>query len=82
MASAVYKFKGLEVGIGTANTVSNTTLIRITNGGSSAVLTVANTTATYANVTLVANEVMIVEKASTDTVAGSGMRAVPVAYRN
>ena len=81
--SAVYKFKGTEISIASANTVgTNTNLVRITNGGSSAVLTIANTTATYANVTLVASEVIVVEKATTDTVQGSGMRAVQVAYRN
>ena len=80
--AAVYKFKGTEVAITSANTVGNNVLIRVTNGAAAAVLTLANTTATYANVTLVANEVIVVEKAVTDTLAGSGMKAVAVAYRN
>ena len=80
--AAVYRFKGTEISIASANTVSSSNLVRITNGASSAVLTIANTTATYANVTLVASEVIVVEKAVTDTVQGSGMRAVQVAYRN
>lgn len=80
--AAVYKFKGTEVAITSANTVGNNVLIRVTNGAAAAVLTIANTTATYANVTLVANEVIVVEKAVTDTLAGSGMKAVAVAYRN
>ena len=80
--AAVYKFKGTEVPITSANTVGGSVLVRVTNGGSVAVLNVANTTATYANVTLVASEVIVVEKATTDTVTGSGMRAVPIAYRN
>ena len=80
--TAVNKFKGTEISISSANTVGNNVLIRVTNGAAAAVLTIANTTATYANVTLVASEVLVVEKATTDTLAGSGMRAVAVAYRN
>lgn len=80
--AAVYKFKGTEVAITSANTVGNNVLIRVTNGAAAAVLTLANTTATYANVTLVANEVLVVEKSTTDTLTGSGMKAVAVAYRN
>lgn len=80
--AAVYKFKGTEVAITSANTVGNNVLIRVTNGAATAVLTVANTTATYANVTLTASEVIVVEKATTDTLQGTGMRAVAVAYRN
>jgi len=80
--SAVFKFKGTEVSIATANTVGNNVLIRVTNGATAAVLTIANTTGTYANATLAASEVITVEKATTDTLQGAGMRAVAVAYRN
>jgi hypothetical protein len=82
--SAVYRITGTEIGLsGTGNTVSLSKLVRITNANNSlTVLTVANTTATYANVTLGPYEAITVEKATTDTVAGVNLRAVVVAYRN
>lgn len=79
--AAVYKLKGLQISIGSANTVANSNLVRVFCS-SSGVLTIANTTATYANVTLATNESMVVEKAATDTLAGTSMVAVPVAFRN
>ncbi|CAB5221135.1 hypothetical protein UFOVP245_79 [uncultured Caudovirales phage] len=79
--SAVVKLTGIQVSIGSANTVANCNLARV-YCSSSGVLTLANTTATYANVTLATGESMVIEKAPTDTLAGSGMVAVPVAYRN
>lgn len=80
--SAVFKFLGTEVSLTANNSVGNNVLIRVTNGASAAVLTIANTTATVANVTLAASEVITVEKATTHTLQGTGMRAVAVAYRN
>ena len=80
--SAVFKFLGTEVSLTANNSVGNNVLIRVTNGASAAVLTIANTTTTVANVTLAASEVITVEKATTHTLQGTGMRAVAVAYRN
>lgn len=80
--TAVYKFKGTEISISSANTVANSVLVRVTGSNANGVLTIANTTATVANVTLLPNEVIVVEKATTETVQGTNMRAVPVAYRN
>ena len=79
--SAVYKLLGLQVSIASANTVASTNLARV-YCSASGVLTVANTTATYANVTLATGESMVIEKATTDTLTGASMVAVPVAYRN
>ena len=82
--STVYKFLGTEVSISSANTVNSSKLVRVINTTNAvAVLAVANSTATYANTTLAPYEAVIVEKANTaDTVAGSGLRAVQIAYRN
>ena len=79
--AVVYKFKGLQISISSANTVGNSNLARV-YCSSSGVLTIANTTSTYANVTLATGESIIVEKATTDTLAGTSMVAVPIAYRN
>jgi len=81
--SAVYKIANAEISIASANTVYSSKLIRVTNTTSGiTVLQIANTTANTANVTLTSYEVITIEKATTDTVAGTGLRAVPVAYRN
>ena len=81
--SAVYKIANAEISIASANTVYSSKLIRVTNTTSGiTVLQIANTTANTANVTLTSYEVITLEKATTDTVAGTGLRAVPVAYRN
>jgi len=80
---AVYKFLGTELAISSANTVSSAKVVRVVNtSGSVTVLTVANTSGTYGNTTIAPNEVIIVEKATTDTVAGANLRAAPIAYRN
>jgi hypothetical protein len=81
--SAVYKFLGTEIAITSANNVSSAKLVRIVNTTNAiTVLTVANTTATYGNTTVAPNEVLTLEKAPTDTVAGASLRAAPIAYRN
>lgn len=89
--SAVYKFLsvsantdyGLEISLTTANTVYGSKLVRVTNANNTlTVLTIANTTATYANVTLTPYEAVNVEKATTDTLSGTNLRAVQIAYRN
>mgnify|MGYP006269652659 CR=1 FL=1 len=80
--SAVYRLIGTEISIATANTVSNSKLVRIVNtSGSATVLTLTNS-GVYANTTVGANEILTIEKAPTDTVAGTNLRATPIAYRN
>jgi hypothetical protein len=81
--SAVYKFLGTEVSLSTANTVGANKLVRVFNSNNSVtILTIANTTATYANTTLAAYESMTVAKDTTDTLFGVNLRATAVAYRN
>jgi hypothetical protein len=80
--SVIYKFLGTEISIGSANTVANSKLVRVTGDSANQVLTIANTTATYANVTILAGEILVIEKATTDTLQGTNLKAVPVAYRN
>lgn len=79
---SVYKFLGTQVSISTANTVGNSPLVRVFCSSSNVLtLAYANGT-TYANTTLATGESIVVEKATTDTVAGSSMLAAPIAYRN
>jgi hypothetical protein len=81
--SAVYKFIGTEISISSANSVGLNKLVRVTNVANSlTVLSVANTTVTLANVSLIPYESITVVKETTDTVAGANLRAVAVAYRN
>lgn len=81
--SAVYKFLGPEISIASANTVSLSKVVRITNTNNAlAVLQLTSGGANTANTTLAPYEVLIVEKSTTEAVAGSGLRAAPIAYRN
>jgi hypothetical protein len=81
--SSVYKFIGQEIAITSANTVSLSKVLRITNTTNAiTVLQLTNGSANTANTTLVPYETLIVEKNTTDTVAGAGLRAAPIAYRN
>lgn len=82
----VIKLLGTEIDIGsTANTVGSSKLVRIinTSGSSNHVANVAYSNGTvYASITLGKDEVVILEKATTDTVVGPNLKAVAVAYRN
>jgi hypothetical protein len=80
---SVYKLLGQEISISSANTVSLSKIVRVVNTGNAiAVLQLTNGSANTANTTLAPNEVLIVEKTTTDTVAGANLRAAPIAYRN
>jgi hypothetical protein len=81
--SSVYKFIGTELSVSTANTVGANKLVRVTNANNTiTVLAIANTTSTYANVSLTPYESITVAKETSDTVQGVNLRAVAVAYRN
>ena len=81
--SAVYKIIGQEISVSSANTVSLSKLVRVVNTVNTiTVLQLTNGSANTANTTLAPNEVIIIEKATTDTVAGANLRAAPIAYRN
>ena len=87
MVSIIKPLKGTvgEVALTTANTVGNSTLIRVINTGTgTAFLNLANTTAVYANITLLANSVTFVAKDPTDTANGAvaSVRAAAIAFRD
>lgn len=73
----ILKVLGPEVSIGTANTVANSTLVRVVNIDATAVLNIG----TYANVTVTNTECVIIEKSASDTLTGANMFAAPIAYR-
>jgi len=80
--SSIYKLLGNEISISSANTVVNSNLVRVICTTSSVItFAYANGTA-YANTTMATSEVAIFQKNTTDTIAGSNMRATPIAYRN
>lgn len=74
----IIKLIGPEIEIDTANTVSNSTLVRVINTGTAASLNVGPT---Y-SITVGNLETVVVEKKSTDELTGPNMLAVPVAYKN
>ena len=76
---SVIKLTGTEVSIASNNTVNNSTVVRV-YCSSAGVLSIANTTAVYANTTLATGESILIEKPSADYVQGASMRATPVAW--
>lgn len=79
----IIKLKGSEVSIASANNVGLSNLVRVINTGTAAALTLAYANGTaYANCTLAQNESIFIEKGTTDTLTGAGMRGAPIAYRN
>jgi hypothetical protein len=79
----IVKPQGAQVALGTANSVSNATLIYIVNTSTAGVANVAYANGTvYANVTVTNTYPTILQKTNTDLVTGtSTMFAVPVAYK-
>jgi hypothetical protein len=77
----ILKPLGPEVSIATANTVSNSNLVRIINTGAAAVLHLANTGGEYANITVSNLQYIVIQKANADTLTGANMLACPVAYK-
>jgi len=74
---------GPEIAIDTANTVANNVLVRIINTGAASVLHVTTSSGTeYANLTVSNTEAVIISKKVDDKVAGTGMKAVPIAYKH
>lgn len=71
-----------EVALTSNTTVANSTLVRVINTGVAAVLTFANAGVTYANLTVSNTQYIIVQKAPTDTLQGTNMLGVPLAYKN
>jgi len=79
----ILKLLGAEIDIGsTANAVANSTLVRVINTGAAAVLNVQYSNGTvYANTTVSNVEYVVIEKAATDKLVGTGLKATPVAYK-
>lgn len=76
------KLKGTEVSIASANTVGNSSTVRVVNLGAAAVLNLAYANGTvYANTTVSNTESIVVVKGPTDTLTGANMKAAPVEYR-
>ncbi len=81
--TGIYKPLANEVSIATANNVWNASLVRVINpGATGAVLAIASGGTQYANITLLGNCEVIIKKSANDTLQGTGMSAVPVAYLN
>lgn len=79
----IYKFSNTEISIATANTVYDQPLVRLVNSGTGvANVTISvNSSVNVASFTILANSEMIVEKAATHRLQGTGIVASPVAYR-
>ena len=78
----IIKPLGVEIALTSNTTVANSTLVRVINTGVSGVLTFANGGTTYANLTVSNAQYVVVQKAPTDTLQGTNMIGVPVAYKN
>jgi len=77
------KLLGTEISISSANTVSTAKLVRVFNSNTTApqVITIKNGSgSTIANVTIAPLTAVFVNKEPTDTVAGSDLLAVSVAF--
>lgn len=73
----IIKVLGPEISIASANTVSNSVLVRVINTGATATLNVGS----VGNVSVTNTESIIIQKSATDTVIGANMKAVPIAYK-
>jgi hypothetical protein len=74
---------GPEISIASANNVASAKVVRVLNTGAAAVLNFAYANGTvYANLTVTNTQFIAVEKQPTDTLAGSNMLAVPLAFTN
>jgi len=78
----IIKPQGAEISIATANTVANSSLVRVINTGAAAVLHFKDSTGSeYANLTVSNAQYVVVQKNVADTLTGANMLAVPVAFK-
>jgi hypothetical protein len=77
----IIKPQGFEVALTANSTVANSTLVRVINTGAAGALTFANAGTAYANLTVSNTESVVVQKSPTDTLQGSNMLAVPIAWK-
>lgn len=76
------KLKGPEVSIGTANNVGSSTVVRVVNPTTAAVLNLSYANGVvYANTTVTNTQPIVIVKNQTDLLTGTGMLAAPVEYR-
>jgi len=81
---SVIKLLGVESDLTTASNVGLSTLVRVHNTSAGEILMTQKNAAaaTIASVTVVAGEVIVIEKSPTDTVeGGADLLSVGVAYR-
>jgi len=72
-----------ETTLTTATNVGSATLVRLINTGTLATVTLAEGATTLATFSMAANEVILVEKDPTNTLAGgASIRAVKIAFTN
>mgnify|MGYP003685680891 CR=1 FL=1 len=75
----IFELKSAEIAIDTANTVSDSSYVRVINNTASAAMaTIANTSANTGSLTLSGGESIVLKKDPTDTVQGTGCEAVAV----
>jgi len=74
----ILKFKGPEISISSANSIANSTLVRVVNIGATANLIISG----LGNVSITNTEPVILEKEASATLTGANMLAAPVAYKN
>lgn len=77
----IIKPLGTEVSLSANTTVANSTLVRVVNIGATAALTFANAGVTYANLTITNTAPVVVQKGALDTLQGTNMVGVPVAWK-
>jgi hypothetical protein len=81
--STILRVLGPEVSIASANTVGNAPLARVVNTGATALLTISHANGvSYATATVLGSTSVVIQKATTDRLAGANMVAAPIAYRN
>ena len=71
-----------EISIDTANTVSDSKLVRVYNANTAAqIITIANSSANVSSFTLAPDSSAFVEKENTHTIQGSSVLACSIAYK-
>jgi hypothetical protein len=85
MSGFIYKVKGNEIAVTSANSVANATCVRLALATGSAVVTLAYANGTqYANLTVVSSAGdTLIQKSPTDTIAANvAVQAVAIAFRD
>jgi uncharacterized secreted protein with C-terminal beta-propeller domain len=79
----IIKLLSSEVSLSSANNVASASLVRVVNPTASPVVaTLASNAVAYANVTVLGVSEEFIVKSPTDTIQGTGLLGVHVAYRS